>query len=591
MNHTTSDIISLERLTGHHPGSSGQDSWRSITPYSAVDSDDIAHVLVPLATSSSHHLRSSGFDQNLNKAYDVVSSTAGGNTQYTTDFGLDNSGSIYFTGYHHTTFLSRSASLLSQCGSFVNGCAGVDTLDSGQERLKPANAIRLYRFWGGFDHEINYNSPSEGASKTFETIGYNVDNIATYQLNDSAGNINNAALPCGLSFTTSNGVISGTPTLGCTDITNETYTITVNYGASQYAWNRSQSFEVTFGISPALPVVSYNLADTTQSYTRGTAITPITPTGITNPTNLHHFTTYPPLPAGLQVNSTGHIIGTPTANQSTAVFKVKSCNSWNVCSAGVPFTITIDEPAPVFSYADSEYEFFKDVPITPVVPTSTGGVPSSWEISPALPTGLSLRGDGAIIGIPFVDSPATDYTIYANNSGGTGTAVLEITINGTGVFINYPYNNAELAQYSPMMALYPSTSGAAVISWTIEPTLPSGIFFGTSNGTIYGTPNTLTESTVYTINATGVEDYGISTVTISVLLDTDLDSIPDINDVDIDGDGWSNSDETDCQTDEMDDSDYPSDIDQDKICDLLDTSDDRAIIVIYMSNLECTTLS
>jgi hypothetical protein len=92
MNHTTSDIISLERLTGHHPGSSGQDSWRSITPYSAVDSDDIAHVLVPLATSSSHHLRSSGFDQNLNKAYDVVSSTAGGNTQYTTDFGLDNSG-------------------------------------------------------------------------------------------------------------------------------------------------------------------------------------------------------------------------------------------------------------------------------------------------------------------------------------------------------------------------------------------------------------------------------------------------------------------------------------------------------------------
>ena len=161
-------------------------------------------------------------------------------------------------------------------------------------------------------------------------------------------------------------------------------------------------------------------------------------------------------------------------------------------------------------------------------------------MSPALPTGLSLRGDGAIIGIPFVDSPATNYTIYANNSGGTGTEMIEITVNGTGVFINYPYNTAELAQYSPMMALYPSTSGAAVVSWTIEPTLPSGIFFGTNNGTIWGTPNTLTESTVYTINATGVEDYGISTVTISVLLDTDLDAIPDVNDEEIDGDGWSN---------------------------------------------------
>ena len=578
MNHATGDTISLERLTGYNYN---VDNWYSFKPYSAVDSDDIAHVLLDIGTG--HDLRSAGFDQNLNKAYDVVS--AQWSTHYTTDFGLDNSDSIYFTGYHGAKFMSRTASLLSECGSDNTNCNGVGNWDSGQQSLSASNSnVRLYRFFGDFDHEINYNSPSEGTSTTFKLIGDHYGSIATYTLNDSSGITNSAALPCGLNFNTGNGAITNSPTNGCTDTANQTYTITVNHGSSSYAWSRSLSFEVTFGISPALPVVSYNSADTTQIYTRGTAITPIAPTGITNSANLHHFTTYPPLPAGLQVNSTGHITGTPTANQSTAVFKVKSCNSWNVCSAGVPFTITIDEPAPVISYADSEYEFFKDVPITPVVPTSTGGVPSSWEVSPALPTGLSLRGDGAIIGIPFVDSPATNYTIYANNSGGTGTEVIEITINGTGVFINYPYNTAELAQYSPMMALYPSTSGAAVVSWTIEPTLPSGIFFGTNNGTIWGTPNTLTESTVYTINATGVEDYGISTVTISVLLDTDLDAIPDVNDDDIDGDGWSNIDETNCQTDEMDESSYPSDIDQDKICDLLDTSDDRAIIVIYMSN-------
>ena len=492
MNHTTSDVISLETRIGYSVNS---DSYKSDSIYSAVDSDDIAHVLIDMYDG--HDLRTTGFDKDLNVAYDVASSSWS-SSHRTTDFGLDNSDSIYFTGYHGSTFMYRTASLLSECGLGNTNCNGVDNWASGQSGM-PASQHKLYRFWGDFDHEINYNSPSEGASSTFEMIGYQNHVFGTYQLNDSAGNINNAALPCGLSFTTSSGMISGTPTNGCTDTANETYTITVNYGSSSYAWNRSLSFEVTFGISPALPVVSYNPADTTQSYTRGVAITPIAPTGITNIANLHHFTTYPPLPAGLQVNSTGHITGTPTANQSTAVFKVKSCNSWNVCSAGVPFTITIDEPAPVISYADSEYEFFKDVPITPVVPTSTGGVPSSWEVSPALPTGLSLRGDGAIIGIPFVDSPATNYTIYANNSGGTGTEVIEITINGTGVFINYPYNTAELAQYSPMMALYPSTSGAAVVSWTIEPTLPSGIFFGTNNGTIWGTPNSLTESTVYII--------------------------------------------------------------------------------------------
>ena len=579
MNHTSSDVISIETRIGFDAST---EHYKSDSIYSAVDSNDIAHILIDTHNNYGHDLRSTGFDKDLNLAYDVISSYWSWN-HYTTDFGLDNSDSIYFTGHHGAKFMYRTASLLNQCGSDNRNCNGVDTWSSGQSSMSASNH-RLYRFWGDFDHEINYNSPSEGTTYSSMVIGNYVDSIPNYKLNDSAGNLNSAALPCNLYFNTGNGQITGTPTIGCTDAANETYTITVSYGSTSYDWNRSQSFEVTFGISPALPIVSYNPADTTQTYTRGVAITPIAPVSVTNQANLHHFTTYPPLPAGLSVNSTGHIIGTPTANQSTAIFKVKSCNSWNVCSAGVPFTITVNEPAPVISYSDSEYEFFKDVPITPVVPTSTGGVPSSWEISPTLPTGLSLRGDGAIVGIPFVDSPATNYTIWANNTGGSGTAVLEITVNGTGIFINYPYNTAELAQYSPMMALYPSTSGAAIVSWSIEPTLPSGIFFGTNNGTIWGTPSTLSESAVYTINATGVEDYGTATVTISVLTDTDLDSIPDINDDDIDGDGWSNVDETNCQTDEMDGNDYPSDIDQDRICDLLDTSDDRAIIVIYLEN-------
>ena len=576
MNHTNGDVVALETLMGH---SSGHTDFISEKVYSAVDSNDIVHVFSD--KNSGINLRVTGFDQDLNTAYDVTSDANSPNSRRTTDFGLDHSESIYFTGEEYITFMSKSISLLDRCEPNVYSCASPNW-NSGQTNL--GNGHKLYRFWGDYDHEINYNSHSEGTFNDFKLIGDYSQSIANYQLNNSSGALNTAALPCGLYFDIGTGRIYGTPTNGCTDTANETYTITVTHGSSSYAWARNQSFEVTFGIGPAVPVVSYNSADTTQTYTRGVAITPIAPTGVTNSGNLHHFTTYPPLPAGLSVNNTGHIVGTPTANQSTAIFKVKSCNSWNICSAGVPFTITVNEPAPVISYADSEYEFFKDVPITPVVPTSTGGVPSSWEISPALPTGLSLRGDGAIVGIPFVDSPATNYTIWANNTGGSGTVVLEIAINGTGIFINYPYNTAELAQYSPMMALYPSTSGAAIVSWSIEPTLPSGIFFGTNNGTIWGTPSTLTESAVYTINATGVEDYGTATVTISVLTDTDLDGIPDDNDNDIDGDGWSNSDEANCLTDETDGNDYPSDIDQDRICDLVDTSDDRAIILIYLSD-------
>ena len=310
MNHTTSDVISIETRIGY---SSNYDSYRSDSIYSAVDSNDIAHVFIDM--TNTHDFRTTGFDKDLNLAYDVVSGSWGSN-HWTTDFGLDNSGSIYITGYHGAKFMSRSASLLVQSDSDTNWNT-VPTWESGQYALY-GSSHRLYRFWGDFDHEINYNSPSEGTSHSSGVIGSHFDNIPNYQLNDSAGNLNSAALPCGLNFNTGNGQITGTPTNGCTDTANETYTITATVGSSR-AWERIQSFEVTFGIGPAVPVVSYNSADTIQTYTRGVAITPIAPTGVTNSGNLHHFTTYPPLPAGLSVNSTGHIVGTPTVNQSTCL--------------------------------------------------------------------------------------------------------------------------------------------------------------------------------------------------------------------------------------------------------------------------------
>jgi len=53
-------------------------------------------------------------------------------------------------------------------------------------------------------------------------------------------------------------------------------------------------------------------------------------------------------------------------------------------------------------------------------------------------------------------------------------------------------------------------------------------------------------------------------------LDTDSDGVDDKIDTDKDGDGWSNLDEDDCGTDSLDAEDWPTDSDNDGICDLMD---------------------
>ena len=100
-------------------------------------------------------------------------------------------------------------------------------------------------------------------------IGNYGGNIPNYQLNDSAGNVNSATLPCNLNFNTGSGAITGTPANGCTDTANETYTITVSYGSTSYDWNRNHHSRLRSELALHCLLFPYNPADTTQTYTRG----------------------------------------------------------------------------------------------------------------------------------------------------------------------------------------------------------------------------------------------------------------------------------------------------------------------------------
>ncbi len=84
-------------------------------------------------------------------------------------------------------------------------------------------------------------------------------------------------------------------------------------------------------------------------------------------------------------------------------------------------------------------------------PTLTSGSATSYSISPALPTGMSINSStGVISGTPSVDSPGvasnpvayTTYTVTASNSAGSTTAALKLLFMG-GYYVNDTSNAAD----------------------------------------------------------------------------------------------------------------------------------------------------
>ena len=116
--------------------------------------------------------------------------------------------------------------------------------------------------------------------------------------------------------------------------------------------------------------------------------------------------------------------------------------------------------------------------------------------------------------------------VWANNSGGSSIAYLNITINDQLPTISYSPANLTLTNNtnSTDIPLAPTITGPGdILTWEINGTLPSGIFFGGSNGTIYGTPTELWNQTQYMVWANNTGGSAITYLNITV-----VDQLPGI---------------------------------------------------------------
>jgi hypothetical protein len=148
----------------------------------------------------------------------------------------------------------------------------------------------------------------------------------------------------------------------------------------------------------------------------------------------YSYTVTPTLPSGLVLDSnTGVIYGQPnnSASIGTASYTIQAVSSKRVRVSQITIEIK-DIPIQTFNYTINNLNFNLGSTVLSSVtaPVTTGGTPTSFAISPALPTGLTFNlTTGTISGTASVCSDQKTYITSAINSGGTLTSSLNIQIN------------------------------------------------------------------------------------------------------------------------------------------------------------------
>lgn len=223
----------------------------------------------------------------------------------------------------------------------------------------------------------------------------------------------------------------------------------------------------------------------------------------------------PPLPAGLVLNpTTGVIDGVPTTAALAADRTVTAANAYG-STTKLLHMAAVKPPVPPSSIT---------YPANPAIyvvnhqvlsqPTYSGGKPTSWSVTPALPPGLNLAsgfdpslGTGYIWGVPTTPQALKPYTIAAYNAGGSTSVTLRIEVRDPATPLSgltYSENPATYTAGKPIATNRPSlASGVPFSGFSVTPTLPDGLTLSQSTGEIWGTPAHSQSTRTYTVTAHG----------------------------------------------------------------------------------------
>lgn len=187
---------------------------------------------------------------------------------------------------------------------------------------------------------------------------------------------------------------------------------------------------IKYPISEAVYVVSTEIAANVPAVNNGTATS---------------FAVAPTLPAGLALNTAnGTISGTPTAAAASTEYKVTATFMGGRTAEAI---LKIEVRNPYIEMAISQYSLKVGQFWGPIAPSVRGPAPQSFQISPALPDGLTFEPTtGEMSGTPTAYMAAGDYTIsavysaYPNATAMFRLSVLEdpvLTVDPTDSLLSY----------------------------------------------------------------------------------------------------------------------------------------------------------
>ncbi|GAB2626394.1 hypothetical protein GCM10026987_24530 [Belliella aquatica] len=297
-------------------------------------------------------------------------------------------------------------------------------------------------------------------------------------------------LPTGLSINAQTGEISGIPSVivVLTDFTIR--------GANVSGFVDAV-IQIIVNDSP--PSITYQ---TPITLTKGEIVSTIVP--VNNGGQANQWQITPQLPAGLLFDiQTGEITGKPLVLSPEIIYSVRAENL--IGSSEFELLLSVVDVAPSnLNYTTSSITAVKGQAISPVIPNASGGDIISYSISPSLPAGMNFDTEtGEISGTPEGLLPSTLFTITATNSGGSTTTSFTLIINDVPPSnLTYSSSFGSIVRGVPFISSVPNFDGGDIVSYSIVPSLPTGLTLDPSTGVISGTPQNPFDLTTYTLTAT-----------------------------------------------------------------------------------------